>query len=152
MTPSDTTNTPQDNSAETEAPAATDTPAVDTAAPTAPVETVSIFQKVEDAVVADAKDVVAELKSFWTNEAEPILSATLQYIEDNGGADLLKIAENAFTAAMNGLETGSSVQDVTAAVVGTVIDEGKSAGIAIAQGAASLAVSLVAAKANVAQG
>jgi hypothetical protein len=125
----------------------TDTSAVDTAAPTAAPAT-SIFQNIENEVVADVKEAVAEVEQFWTDDVKPILSAVLTYIEQNGGADLLTIAENAFTAAVSGLETGTSAADVTTAVVATVIDEGKSAGIQIAEGAANLAVSLAAAKAN----
>jgi hypothetical protein len=108
----------------------------------------SIFQKIETAVVTDVETAVADVEQFFTQDVKPILSATLTYIEQNGGADLLKIAENAFAAVMSGLETGSSVADATTAVVATVVDEAKSAGIQIAEGAASLAVSLAAAQAN----
>jgi len=110
--------------------------------------TTSIFQNIENDVVMDVKTAVAEVEQFWSADVKPLFSAILTYIEQNGGADLLKIAENAFTAAVAGLETGTSLQGVTEAVVGTVLDEGKSAGIQIAEGAASLAVSLAAAKAN----
>jgi len=123
----------------------TDPSTVDAAAP---VATTSIFQNIENDVVTDVKAAVAEVEAFWTDDVKPILSSVLTYIEQNGGADLLKIAENAFTAAVSGLETGTSAADVTTAVVATVIDEGKQAGIQIAEGAANLAVSLAAAKAN----
>jgi hypothetical protein len=108
----------------------------------------SIFQKIETNVVTDVETAVADVEQFWTDDVKPILSATLTYIEQNGGADLLKIAENAFSAAVSGLETGTSVANVTTAVVVTVIDEAKSAGIQVAEGAASLAVSLAAAQVN----
>lgn len=108
----------------------------------------SIFEKIETEVVSDVKVAIADIEQFFTTDVWPIMQAVFTYIEQNGGSDLLKIAENAFTAAVAGIETGTSVQGVTAAVVGTVIDEGKSAGIAIAEGAAQLAVSLAAAKVN----
>jgi hypothetical protein len=108
----------------------------------------SIFQKIETDVVTDVQAAVAEIEQFWSDDVKPIMSATLTYIEQNGGADLLKIAENAFSAAVSGLETGTSVASVTTAVISTVIDEAKSAGIQVAEGAASLAVSLAAAQVN----
>ena len=108
----------------------------------------SIFQEIETGIETEAAVVITKIEQFWSADAAPILSAVLAYIEQNGASDLLKIAQNVFTAAIAGLETGTSVQNVTAAVIGTVVDEAKSAGIQIAEGAATLAVSLVAAQAS----
>lgn len=111
----------------------------------------TIFAQLENAVVADAEEAVTALENFFTADVWPIISATLSYIETNGGSDLLKIAENALNAALPGIESGAPVATVTTAVVGTVVNEAESAGIAIAQGAATLAVSMAAAAVTAAQ-
>lgn len=113
----------------------------------APV-TSSIFQSVETEVVADFDAAVSDVEQFFTADVWPIIKATLQYIETNGGADLLEIASNALNAAVSSIETGTEPEAVAASVIGTVVDEAKSAGIEIAQGAATLAVSMAAAQIN----
>lgn len=46
--------------------------------------------------------------------------------------DWLQIAKNALNAALSGIETGTAPEQVAGAVVGTVLDEAKSAGLQIA--------------------
>jgi len=108
----------------------------------------SIFTKIETAVVADVDTAVADLEQFFTQDVWPIMKAVFMYIEQNAGSDLLKIATNAFNAAISGLETGTAPASVATAVIGTVLDEAKSAGIQVAEGAAALAVSMAAAAVN----
>ena len=108
----------------------------------------SIFTTIAADVETDAEAVLAKLEVFFTADVWPIVEAVFTYIEQNGGQDLLTIASNALSAAMSGLTTGTAPESVATAVVGTVIDEAKSAGIQIAEGAASLAVSMAAAAVN----
>jgi len=105
----------------------------------------SIFQEIVTGVETDAEAAAAKIATFFSADVAPILQSVLSYIETNGASDLLTIAKNALNAALAGIETGSSVQDVTAAVIGTVVSEGEAAGQQIAQGAATLAVSMAAA-------
>jgi hypothetical protein len=108
----------------------------------------SIFVKIEEAVVSDAEAAVADLEQFFTQDVWPVMKSVLTYIEQNGASDLITIAKNALNATLSGLETGTAPEQVAAAVVGTVVDEAKSAGLQIAQGAATLAVSMAAAAVN----
>lgn len=108
----------------------------------------SIFVKVEQAVVSDAQTAVADLEQFFSADVWPIMKAVLLYIEQNAGSDLLQIASNALKATLSGLETGTAPEQVAAAVIGTVVNEAQAAGLQIAQGAATLAVSMAAAAVN----
>lgn len=105
----------------------------------------SIFTSIENGIVTDVDAAAAEVANFFTADVAPILQSVLSYIETNGASDLLTIAKNALNAALAGIESGTSVQDVTAAVIGTVVNEAQSAGQQIATGAATLAVSMAAA-------
>jgi hypothetical protein len=111
----------------------------------------TIFAQLEQAVVADAEAAVSALENFFTADVWPIIKATLQYVETNGGSDLLKIASNALSGALSSIEGGTSADAVVSAAVGTVVNEATAAGLQVAQGAAALAVSMVAAEINSAQ-
>ena len=121
----------------------------------------SIFQKTEDAAIAAGKEIEQdveaafeaawdEVKHLWTADVEPIVKATLLYVEKNGGADLLLLAQAGVAAAGSTISGGSSAAAVGAAVVGTVIDQAKSFGLQIEHGAAALAVNMAAAEINTA--
>jgi hypothetical protein len=108
----------------------------------------SIFVKIEQAVVTDVSTAVADLEQFFTADVWPIMQAVFTYIENNAGSDLLNIASNALSAALSGIEGGAPVASVASAVVGTVLSEAQSAGLQVAEGAATLAVSMAAAQVN----
>ena len=108
----------------------------------------SIFTKIEQGLVTDVNAAVSDVEQFFSADVWPILQAVFTYIENNAGSDLLTIAKNALTAALSGIETGTAPEAVAASVVGTVVSEAESAGLQVAQGAASLAVSLAAAEVN----
>jgi hypothetical protein len=104
----------------------------------------TIFKQLENAVVADADAAAAEIATFFTDDVAPIFQAVLSYIETNGASDLLTIAKNALNAALSGIESGTAPEDVAGAVIGTVVNEAEAAGLSVAQGAATLAVSMAA--------
>lgn len=112
--------------------------------------TKSIFQNIEivaekdyETVVADFQAAWGHIESFYTKDVKPIVSSTLQYIETNGAADLLAIAKRVMAEAITDIEDGSfNLGQFIVAAAGTVIDEAKSAGIAIEEGAAHLATTM----------
>jgi len=108
----------------------------------------TIFKQLENAVVADADAAAAEIATFFTDDVAPIFQAVLSYIEANGASDLLTIAKNALNATLSGLETGTAPESIAGAVIGTVLSEAQAAGLQVAQGAATLAVSLAASAVN----
>lgn len=118
---------------------------------TATVEnTVSLFQTIESdweagvsLIETEFQKAWAAIENFWTAQVKPILKATLQYIENNGAADLLIIAERVVADAVAQLESGiPNFGEFLLAAAGTVWDEAKSAGMQIAEGAAHLAANM----------
>lgn len=113
----------------------------------------SLLQKVETGVEAGVEATEAEVKKLWnaavteavsvyTNDVKPIITATINYIEANGAADLTQIARNVMKAAWDDLTGSGNLLEDLSALAGTVYDEARSAGVAIEQGAALLVTSM----------
>ena len=110
----------------------------------------SLFQEVKTEVVADAEAAWAKIEQLYTQDAAPIIKATLMYVEQNGATDLLLIAKRVIMAEIDALLAGGNPIEALTALAGTVYDEAKSAGLAIEQGAALLVTSMVHAQATAA--
>lgn len=115
----------------------------------------SLFQKIEDLAEEIEVDVEqafetawSDIEQFFTADVAPIIKGAFQYLENNGQADLLMIGKAAFNGAATAVATGGNVVDAVGAAIGTALDEAKSAGLKVAEGAAALAVSMAAAEFN----
>lgn len=98
----------------------------------------SFLQKVEDLVAQGETDVEKafeiawqDIKQFFAADVEPVMKAAFKYFQVNAVADAIKIGENAVGAF---LFSGGNIEAAAPAILGTVIDEIKSAGMAIAEG------------------
>lgn len=112
----------------------------------------SLFAKVNTEVVADAEEAWTALINVWDKDAEPIIKATVMYVESNGATDLLLIAKRVVVAEIEALLSGGNPIEALSALAGTVYDEAKSAGLQISQGAALLVTSMVHAEASASAG
>ena len=82
--------------------------------------------KLEDAIVADAKAVEADVASVFTGTIDPALQAAWTLIERNGGSLLLKAATDALPAILTGNWSAVAAQvvvDAKAAGAATLAEE-----------------------------
>lgn len=103
----------------------------------------SLFAKVNTEIVKDADEAWSGIQNVWNADVEPIIKSTFMYIEQNGAADIILIAKRVVSAGLTTLLSGGNILEALPAIAGTVMDEAKSAGIQIEQGAALLVTSMV---------